>query len=202
MSISGKTQATQPTGSTTLKIKKDCSFVQFDIKEFYPSVTEQILGEAISFAKSLMDIDDHKIRTTKHCRKSLLFHNNEAWKKKTTASCFDVTMVSYDGAEVCELVGTFVLSKLENIIGKKNTGIHRDNGLVVLWNMNARGIDIIREIIMKMFEDVGFRLEIKTNLKQVEFLDVMFNFITALYTPYKKPNDYLLYINTSSDHPP
>ena len=68
--------------------------------------------------------------------------------------------------------------------------------------MNARGIDIIREIIMKMFEDVGFRLEIKTNLKQVEFLDVTFNFITALYTPYEKPNVYLFYINTSSDHPP
>ena len=98
--------------------KKDYSFVQFDIKEFYPSVTEQILGEAISFAKSFMDTDDHKIRTNKHCRKSFLFHNNEAWKKKTTKSCFDVTMVSYDGAEVCELVGTFVLSKLGNIIGK------------------------------------------------------------------------------------
>ena len=52
---------------------------------------------------------------------SLLFHNNVAWKKKTTASCFGVTMSSYDGAEVCELVGTFILSKLGNIIGKKNT---------------------------------------------------------------------------------
>ena len=101
--------------------KKDCSFIQFDIKEFYPSITEEILEEAISFAKSLMDIDDHKIRTIKHCRKSLLFHNNVAWKKKTTTSCFDVTMGSYDGAEVCELVGMFILSNLGNIIGKKNT---------------------------------------------------------------------------------
>ena len=68
--------------------KKDCSFIQCDIKEFYPSITEEILEKAISFAKSLMDIDDHKIRTIKHCRKSLLFHNNVAWKKKTTTSCF------------------------------------------------------------------------------------------------------------------
>ena len=97
----------------------------------------------------------------------------------------------YDGAEVCELVGTFILSKLENIIGKKNTGLYRDDGLVVLRNMNARGIDKIRKIIIKMFKDIGFQLEIKTNLKQVEFLDVIY-----------KPNDNLLYINTSSDHPP
>ena len=99
--------------------KKDCTFIQFDIKDFYPSITEEILGEVISFAKSLIDIDDHKIRTIKHCRKSLLFHNNVAWKKKTTTSCFDVTMGSYDGAKVCELVGIFSFSKLGNIIGKK-----------------------------------------------------------------------------------
>ena len=89
--------------------------------------------------------------------KSLLFHNNVAWKKKTTASCFDVTMGSYDGAEVCELVRPFTLSKLENI-GKKNTGLYRDDGLVVLRNMNAWGIDKIRKIIIKMFKDIGFQL--------------------------------------------
>ena len=110
-------------------------------------------------------------------------------------------MGSYDGAEVCELVGMFILSKLGNI-GKKNTGLYCDDGLVVLRNMNARGIDKIRKIIIKMFKDVGFQLEIKTNLKQVEFLDVTFNLITGLYTPYKKPNDNLLYINTSSNHLP
>ena len=40
-------------------------------------------------------------------------------EKKTTTSCFDVTMGSYDGGEVCELVGAFILSKLGNVIGKK-----------------------------------------------------------------------------------
>ena len=178
------------------------TFIQFDIKDFYPSITEEILEEAISFAKSLTDIDDHKIRTIKHWRKSLLFHNNVAWKKTTTTSCFDVTMGSYDGAEVCELVGIFILSKLGNIIGKKNTGLYRDDGLAVLRNMTARGTDKMRNIIIKMFKGVGCQLEIKSNLKKVEFLDVRFNLITGLYTPYKKPSDNLLHINTSSDHPP
>ena len=148
-----------------------------------------------------MNIDDQKIRTIKHCRKSLLFHNNVAWKKQTTTSCFDVTMGSY-GAEVCELIGTFILSKLGNIIGKKNTGLYRDDGFVVLRNMNARGIDKIRKIIIKMFKDVGFQLEIKSNLKQIEFLNVTFNLMIGLCIPYKKPNNNLLYINASSDHPP
>ena len=76
-------------------------------KELYSSIKEEILEEDISFAKLLIDTDNHKTRTIKHCRKSLLFHKNVAWKKKTMASCFDVTMGTYDGVEVCELVGIY-----------------------------------------------------------------------------------------------
>ena len=55
------------------------------------------------------------------------------------------------------------------------TGLYREDGLVVLSYINARGIDKIRKIIIKMFKDIGFQLEIKTNLKQVELLEVTFN---------------------------
>ena len=85
---------------------------------------------------------------------------------------------------------------------KKNTGLYRDDGLVVLRNMNARGTNKMRKIIIEIFKEIGFQLEIKTNFKKVEFLDVTFNLITGLYTIYKKPNDNLLYINTSYDHSP
>ena len=57
----------------------------------------------------------------------------------------------------------------------------------------------MKKIIIKMLKEVGFQLEIKTNLltlKKIDFLDVTFNLMTGLYTPYKKPNDSLLYINT------
>ena len=111
-------------------------------------------------------------------------------------------MGSYDGAKVCKLVSIFILSKLGNIIGKKNTGLYRDDGLAVLRNMNARRTDKMRKIIIKMFKEVGFQPEIESNLKKIEFLDVTFSLITNLYTAYKKPNDNLLFINTSPDHPP
>ena len=61
-----------------IEIKKDCSFIEFCIKEFYLSIPEEILEEAISLAKSLIEIEDHKIRTIKHSRKSILFHKNVA----------------------------------------------------------------------------------------------------------------------------
>ena len=43
---------------------------------------------------------------------SLLFGKDRAWAKKESQGMFDVAMGSYDGAEVCELVGIFALSQL------------------------------------------------------------------------------------------
>ena len=53
-----------------------------------------------------------------------------------------------------------------------------------------------------MFKEIGFKIEIETNLKIVNFLDVTFNLADSTYRPYRKPNDNLLYIHTSSNHPP
>ena len=71
-----------------------------------------------------------ELRTIKHWRKSLLFSNSAAWKKKSTDSCFDVTKGSYDGAEICELVGTYILFKLENAISKDHIALCPDDGLI------------------------------------------------------------------------
>ena len=57
-------------------------------------------------------------------------------------------------AEGCELVGTCILSKLGKIIDKKNTCLYRDDGLVVLKNINAQGIEKVRKIIINMFKDI------------------------------------------------
>ena len=52
------------------------------------------------------------------------------------------------------------------------------------------------------FRDIGFNIEIQTNLKENDFLDVAQNIQDGSYRPYKKPNDKLLYIYSSSNHPP
>ena len=74
-------------------------------------------------------------------------------EKKTMKSCLNVTMGSYDRAEVCELVGTFILSKLGKNISKKNTGLYLNDGLVVLRNINAWGTEKMRKIVIKMFQE-------------------------------------------------
>ena len=72
----------------------------------------------------------------------------------------------YVGGEVCKLVGTFILSELGNIIGKKNTSFQCDDGLGVQRYMNPWATNKIRKLIIKMFHENGFQFEIKTNLKK------------------------------------
>ena len=50
-------------------------------------------------------------------------------------SSFDVTMGSYDGAEVCEFVGLFILNGLSNEYGKESIGLYRDDGLAIFKNI-------------------------------------------------------------------
>ena len=118
-----------------------------------------------------------------------------------TDSCFDVTVGSYNGAEICELVGIYLLFLVANISDKSNSGLYRDDGFILLRNVNRQNVDRIRKNVIKIFKEVGFKIEIKTNLKIVDFLDVTFNLANDTYRPYKNPNDPLLYVNTSSNHP-
>ena len=176
--------------------------MQLDIKEFYPSITEKTLSNAITFAENYISISKEDIRIIKHCRKSLLFYENEALKKKDTDTTFDVTMGSYDGAEVCELIGIYIQSLLTNILSKDNMGLYRDNGLFILRKINKQQTDKIRKKIISIFKNINFKIETVTNLTEVDFLDVTFNLENNTYRPYKKPNDKLIYIDVSSNHPP
>ena len=160
-----------------------------------------ILDTAITFARNHADINNVELRTIGHCRKSLLFSNSEAWKKKSTYSSFDVTIGSYDGAEICELVGISTLSKLKNITSKDDIGLYRDDGLILLRELNGQQTDKIRKNI-KVFKSIGFQIELETNLHEVNFLDITFNLRSGIYRSYKKSNDKLLYVHTLSNHPP
>ena len=68
---------------------------------------KKLLIKAVKFAESYTNTSDEDKRIINHSRKFLLFNNQRAWIKKESA-LFDITMGSYDGAKVCELVGSFL----------------------------------------------------------------------------------------------
>ncbi|XP_044172000.1 uncharacterized protein LOC122956391 [Acropora millepora] len=112
----------------SIPLKNRKSFISFDIVDFYPSITESLLDQSIDWATQFTAITVSDIRIIKHARKSLLFHDGLPWVKRDSSNAFDVTMGSYDGAEICELIGLFILSKLKDAFGY-NIGLYRDDGL-------------------------------------------------------------------------
>ena len=188
-------------------------FLQLDVVEFYPSITERLLAEALEFADKHSTINECEKTVIKQARNSLLFtdppnHNNSnekiPWKKKN--GLFDVTMGAPDGAEICELVGLLLLHKIKNNTDFKclDFGLYRDDGLAV-HNMRISGneLDSMRKKLEKLFGEHDLRITVsKTSLKRTDFLDVTMDLENRKYLPYRKPNDTPLYIDTGSNHPP
>ena len=125
-----------------------------------------------------------------------------AWMKNSGGNSFDVTMGSFDGAEICELVGLYILHLLGDQLGVDNLGLYRDDGLACFHGMDGPTSDRVRKNIICLFKRLGLCITFQTNLKVVNFLDVTFNLNTGTYQPYNKPNDRPLYISTKSNHPP
>ena len=57
-----------------LECKSKKKFIQVDMKEYYPSITEKALDKAISFTSNHTAASLEDICIIKHSRKSLIFH--------------------------------------------------------------------------------------------------------------------------------
>ena len=57
-----------------IESKSSHKFLMFDIKDFYPSIKEDLLIEALEFAKQDVTIKFKDRETVVHARKSLLYN--------------------------------------------------------------------------------------------------------------------------------
>ena len=96
-------------------------------------------------------------------------------------------MGSYDGAEICELAGLFILNHLGKSFGKENIGLYRDDGLAIIKNKSARLADKARKELHKAFEQFGLKITAESNLHVVNFLDVTFDFPPGNTNPIGSP---------------
>ena len=136
-----------------------------------------------------------------HACQSVLFNENGTWIKKNGEGLFDVSMGSFHGAEICELVGLYFLSKLSAILNTGCFGHCRDDGLAILQNCSGQRMDNIRKKLIKLFKDESLDITVETNLKITDFLDITLNLSTGKFYPYRKPNDMPLYVDVNSNPP-
>ena len=111
-------------------------------------------------------------------------------------------MGAYDGAEVCELVGIFILYQLSRIYNKNDIGLYRDDGLAVFRNTSGPQAEKIKKHFQSIFRKNNFSIIVKCNLKIVDFLDVTLDLSDGSYKPFHKPNSEINYIHRESNHPP
>ena len=181
--------------------KNKLTFPVFDIIEFYPSISEDLLKTCLEWAKKFIRISYIEYHTILHCRRSLLFDSNDkAWTKKDTNTDFDVPMGSSDGAEVADLVGLYVLHILQSQLSIENIGLYRDDGLAAI-NARGRTTDKIRKKLTEIMQSLGLKVTVQCNLKEVNYLDIHLDLNSGLHKPYWKPNDNPLYVHADSNHP-
>ena len=132
-----------------------------------------------------------------------LFDDSGAWVKKDGNLLFDVTMGSFDGTEVCELVGLYLLNKIKPLLGSNNVGLYRDDGLAIVHEANGSTVDRLRKNIIRisLFKDEGLSITIDTNLIETDFLDVSFNLNTRnTFLLRNRPIHLYIYIQNPTTH--
>ena len=158
--------------------KNKSSFIKSDIVEFNSTISEELLNQSISFARSIITTSDLVIDIIHHWRKSLFFDKISLWVNKGNNSLFDVTIGSYDGAEICKLVGLYLLNRLSTVIDKSIVGLYRDDGLAALNNANVQKLDRVKKDVIALFKEGGISITIRANLIETDFLYVIFNLAT------------------------
>ena len=185
------------------RTKKKFKFLQFDICEFYPSISEELLDNALVFAKLHTTITPEEEDMIKSCRKSVLFNDGKVWTKKDKD--FDVTMGAQDGAEIVELVGIYLLKQNSDFlatVGQKcHAGLYRDDGLIYMESSNGPLISKIEKGLNRIFKSNHLKISIEQKGQTVNFLDVTLS-TDGSFKPYRKPNSSVAYVSKTSNHPP
>ena len=65
---------------------------------------------------------------------------------------------SYDGADMCELVGLYILHNLTTAFPNGNIGLYRDDGLAVFRNTSTRTLDRVRKDFCKILGELGLQI--------------------------------------------
>lgn len=175
-------------------------FIKYDIKDFYLSITENILLDALMFAKSFVCLNPDHIALILHCRKSVLFHGGEAWINKSDTGNFDVLEGSFDRTEVAELIGIFILNKINKIVHIDDHGLYRDNGLIVAPENKRSSDPPPKKKLHRIFKDLKFNITVEINKKVVQFLDTVKPVEWNHLTFYENKCSCKI-LNTASNHP-
>ena len=86
------------------------------------------------------------------------------------------------------------------IVNLEQMGLYQDDGIIFIPGSNSPEVSKIQKII-GVFKLVGLKIEIASDLKIVDFLDVTLNLNNGTFKPFSKSNSTPTNIDTDSNHP-
>ena len=99
-------------------------------------------------------------------------------------------MGAFNGAEVCELVGTFLLEKIE-VCNEGDIGLYRDDGLAIFRNKCGTQLEKIKKRLQRLFKENDLEITAETQQNTANYLDVTLNLRNGTFRPYHKPGDQM-----------
>ena len=96
-------------------------------------------------------------------------------------------MGSFDGAEICELVGLFLLDKPSKLIRRENVGLYIDHDRAAINSSSGHVLDKMRKNIISFYKNEGLSTTIGTNPLEKDFLDVTFNWKVFPFRETQQP---------------
>ena len=175
-------------------------FIQLDVVNFYPSITEELLKNAIEWSRQFVNITSEDEKIIIETKNSILLNDGEPWSKKGVSN-FDIAQGSYDGAECAELVGLFLLADLEKLDPRLNIGIYRDDCLAVT-NASRKQTEDLKKKMCEIFAKHNLKTTATANLMKVDFLDVTLALDDGTFKAFNKPNNIPQYVHRHSNQPP
>ena len=113
-----------------------------------------------------------------------------------------MTMGAYDGTDVCETVGIFILYQLSHKYNKNNIDLYKDNSLAVFKNISGLQSDTSKKHFKNIFRKNNLNIIVKGHLKIVDYLLVTLNLSDDSYKPFDKLNNDINYIHKGSYYLP
>ena len=107
----------------------------------------------------------------------------------------------YNSAQRADLIRIYTLDSLGWIIDLKLVGLYNNDGLVFIPDNNSPQNVKKHYKIIRVFNLLGFEIEITSHLKIVNFLDIRFNLENNTFEPSRKNTHTPTNINRNSNHP-
>ena len=109
--------------------------------------------------------------------------------------------MGYDSSQIADLVGRYISDILSRIVSTEQMGLIHDGGILYMSNINDPNSSCIQKKMIRVHKFLGFKIEVSSNNKIVNFLDVTLNLSNNTYKSFLKTDQYPSYININSNHP-